>query len=133
MPVLDLLKYHLTWSSTLPSFCTKGSESICMSSPSPFCFSIREALDTLKMPWTLIRTLTFTLELSPSVWGTTFWTEKHPGGGGRQNCIIKLSQQTLNTHKCTKRYIVSLPISGSPYLIPTVCSGCWTPRGTRDK
>lgn len=83
-------KHELTWSSTLPSFCTMGSESICMSSPSPFCFSIREALDTLKMPWTLTRTLTFTLELSPSGWGTTFWTEKHPGDRWKQNeCFVK--------------------------------------------
>ncbi|KAG7238522.1 hypothetical protein INR49_030795 [Caranx melampygus] len=43
-----------------------------------------EALDTLKMPWTLTRTLTFTLELSPSGWGTTFCTEKHPGNRWKQ-------------------------------------------------
>lgn len=96
--------HHLTCSSSLPSFCTSGSESICISSTSPVCFSIKEAPDTLKMPWMFTRTLTFTLELSPSGWGATFWTEKHPGGRHRIYSQLK----KIHTHPLASISIFSL-------------------------
>lgn len=49
------------------------------SSPSVgFRTSTREALDTLKTPWTFTLTFTLTFELSPFAWGTTFWTMNWP-------------------------------------------------------
>lgn len=52
------------------------SVSIGSSFSSDLWTSTKDALETLKMPWIFTLTLTFTLELDPSVWGVTFWTKK---------------------------------------------------------
>lgn len=69
-----------TSSSSLPWFLLDDSVSMGVSlwSPSMLCFSMMEALATLNRPWILTRTFTFTLELSPSCWGPTFWMVKRP-------------------------------------------------------
>lgn len=61
-------------SSSFPA----GSVSIGSSPSLGFRSSTREALDTLKTPWTFTLTFTLTFELSPFAWGTTFWTMNWP-------------------------------------------------------
>lgn len=61
-------------SSSFPA----GSVSIGSSPSLGFRSSTREALDTLKTPWTFTLTFTLTFELSPFAWGTTFWMMNWP-------------------------------------------------------
>lgn len=61
---------------------TAWSVSIGSSPSAGFTTSTSEALETLKTPWTLTRTLTLTFELSPDDWGPTFWIRNWPVGWG---------------------------------------------------
>lgn len=70
------------------------SVSIGSSFSSDLWTSTRDALETLKMPWIFTLTLTFTLELDPSVWGVTFWTKKWAEQRERnQTLLITLSAE----------------------------------------
>lgn len=122
-----------TCSSALLSFCTTGSVSVCMSSPSPFCFSIREAPDTLKMPWMLTRTLTFTLELSPSGWGTTFCTEKKPGSRWKEEDLNMFLWQETGSCIEKKKKISHLrkhthPPHGDTHTVQIIMMFGWVTR-----
>lgn len=94
------------------------SVSIGSSFSSDLCTSTKDALDTLKMPWTFTRTLTFTFELEPSDCGVTFWTENWAGDLRKDSreCTVRLN---LNFHIHNHRITTRLPSYDHTQLSPS--------------
>lgn len=85
-------------SNTSLSFSVLCSVSMLSSSSSDFCTSTSDALDTLKIPWTLTRTFTLTFELSPEAWGITFWMTYWPAWEFDRTC---LHTECIHDKDCT--------------------------------
>lgn len=85
------------------------SVSIGSSFSSDLWTSTRDALETLKMPWIFTLTLTFTLELDPSVWGVTFWTKKWAKQRGKnQTLLINLSAECKANPNCCWQQLTAM-------------------------